>query len=81
MTAVVEGLQDKLDEAEKNANADQTVVRLLIKEKAPITDLHLLQTELKNKLSEDFEKLASQIRQKGDRADFNERIAEILNQV
>ena len=81
LVSVVDGLQEKLDDAEKTANADQTVVRLLIKEKASSADLHQLQTELKSKVSEDFEKLASQIREKGNSADFNDRISEVLNEV
>ena len=71
----------KLEDAEKTQNSDQTVVRLLIKEKASAADLNQLQVELKNKLAEDFDKLAYQIREKGNSAEFNERISDILNDV
>ena len=76
-----DGLQEKLEDSEKTQNADQTVVRLLIKEKASAADLNQLQIELKNKLAEDFDKLACQIREKANSADFNERFTDILNDV
>ena len=81
LISVVDGLQTKLEDAEKTQNSDQTVVRLLIKEKASAADLNQLQVELKNKLAEDFDKLAYQIREKGNSAEFNERISDILNDV
>ena len=73
----VETLREKLEEAEKNANCDQTVVRLMIKEKCSQSDLNELANELRMKAAVDFDKLSVDIKEKAKSAEMNAKLAEL----
>ena len=77
----VEGLKEKCDENQKDLQAEGTVVRLLIKEKASSSELNELANELRMRAAVDLDKLATQIREKANSADINSRFADILNDV
>ena len=77
----VDTLKEKCDENQKDLLAEGTIVRLLIKEKASTAELNELANELRMKAVVDLDKLATELREKANSADINNRIAEILNDV
>ena len=77
----VDTLKEKCDENQKDLLAEGTIVRLLIKEKASTAELNELANELRMKAAVDLDKLATELREKANSADINNRIAEILNDV
>ena len=76
----VENVREKIEEGEKNWNCDQTVLRLMIKEKATTSELNEIANEIRMKVAVDIDKLTSDLEGKAKSVEINRSLDDLRRQ-